>query len=80
MIGRIRRPTDDPGQLRLPRPLKVGYSLPETEHRRGPDAVRWAEFRALAQRAEAVGFDSLWVIDHLLFRSAAGETHGGWEC
>jgi hypothetical protein len=38
------------------RPLKVGYILPETEHRRGPDAVRWADLRALAQRAEAVGF------------------------
>src|SRR4051812_2178841 len=71
------RPTDAP---RTRRPLKVGYILPETEHRRGPDAVRWAELRALTERAEAVGFDSLWAIDRLLFRSAAGETHGGWEC
>jgi alkanesulfonate monooxygenase SsuD/methylene tetrahydromethanopterin reductase-like flavin-dependent oxidoreductase (luciferase family) len=73
-------PTDDPRTPRLTRPLKVGYALPETEHRRGPDVVRWAELRALAQRAEAVGFDSVWTIDRLLFRSAAGETHGGWEC
>jgi alkanesulfonate monooxygenase SsuD/methylene tetrahydromethanopterin reductase-like flavin-dependent oxidoreductase (luciferase family) len=72
--------TDDPMPPRPPRPLKVGYILPETEHRRGPDAVRWTELRAMAQRAEAVGFDSLWVIDHLLFRSADGESHGGWEC
>ena len=73
-------PTDDPRPPQLPRPLKVGYALPETEHRRGPDAVRWAELRTLAQRAEAVGFDSLWVIDRLLHRSAAAGTHGGWEC
>jgi alkanesulfonate monooxygenase SsuD/methylene tetrahydromethanopterin reductase-like flavin-dependent oxidoreductase (luciferase family) len=34
----------------------------------------------MAQRAEAVGFDSLWAIDRLLHRPVDGETHGGWEC
>jgi alkanesulfonate monooxygenase SsuD/methylene tetrahydromethanopterin reductase-like flavin-dependent oxidoreductase (luciferase family) len=70
------------------RPLKVGYWLPETEGRRGPDIVRWNELRALAERAEAVGFDSLWAIDRLLFPAgdeyggsafAIKESHGGWE-
>lgn len=68
------------------RPLKVGLSLPETEFRRGPAVARWLELREMAERAEAVGFDSLWVIDRLLF--PAGDdlfgaplphTHGGWE-
>ncbi len=49
------------------RPLKIGYSLPETEGRRGPDVARWRELKALAMRAEAVGFDSLWAVDRLLF-------------
>jgi len=49
------------------RPLKIGYSLPETEGRRGPDVARWRELKELAQRAEAVGFDSLWAVDRLLF-------------
>jgi len=68
------------------RPLKVGYALPETEFRRGPAVARWAELRQMAERAEAVGFDSLWVIDRLLFPAedefvdvTIAETHGGWE-
>jgi alkanesulfonate monooxygenase SsuD/methylene tetrahydromethanopterin reductase-like flavin-dependent oxidoreductase (luciferase family) len=68
------------------RPLKVGLSLPESELRRGSDAPRWNELRAMAERAEAVGFDSLWVIDRLYY--PAGDeydgiktevAHGGWE-
>jgi alkanesulfonate monooxygenase SsuD/methylene tetrahydromethanopterin reductase-like flavin-dependent oxidoreductase (luciferase family) len=37
--------------------------------------------RTVAQRAEALGFDSLWVRDHLLFRweGEAGPTTGIWE-
>jgi alkanesulfonate monooxygenase SsuD/methylene tetrahydromethanopterin reductase-like flavin-dependent oxidoreductase (luciferase family) len=46
------------------RPLKVGLHLPHWEG--GIDGVtpRWADLLALAQQAEAVGFDSLWVADH----------------
>lgn len=46
------------------RPLKVGLHLPHWEG--GLDGVtpRWADLLALAQQAEAVGFDSLWVADH----------------
>ena len=68
------------------RPLKVGYILPETEGRRGPAVARWDELRAMAERAEAVGFDSLWMVDRLLFPGGdefvgytTGETTGGWE-
>lgn len=68
------------------RPLKVGYALPETELRRGPEVARWTELRAMAERAEAIGFDSLWVIGRLLFPGrddfvgfTIEETHGGWE-
>jgi len=78
--------TDTP-MLHPNRPLKVGYSLPETEFRRGPDVARWTELRALAERAESTGFDSLWVVDRLLFPGGdefvgftVEETHGGWEC
>ena len=46
------------------RPLKVGLHLPHWEG--GMDGVtpRWSDLLALAQQAEAVGFDSLWVADH----------------
>ena len=48
--------------------------LPEVERE-----VRWPELRAIARRAEAVGFDSIWLGDHLLYRYASGETRGPWE-
>ena len=41
--------------------------------------VRWPELRAIARRAEAVGFDSIWLGDHLLYRYASGEARGPWE-
>jgi alkanesulfonate monooxygenase SsuD/methylene tetrahydromethanopterin reductase-like flavin-dependent oxidoreductase (luciferase family) len=44
------------------RPCKVGIQLPEVER-----FVPWPEYAAMARRAEAVGFDSLWVGDHLLY-------------
>jgi alkanesulfonate monooxygenase SsuD/methylene tetrahydromethanopterin reductase-like flavin-dependent oxidoreductase (luciferase family) len=62
------------------RPLKIGLWLPETAYRRGPGIARWPDLLALARRAEAVGFDSLWVVDRLLFQSAEQGAYGGWEC
>jgi probable F420-dependent oxidoreductase len=56
------------------RPLRVGIQLPEVER-----VVPWPEYRAMAQRAEAIGFDTLWLGDHLLYRLADGSTRGPWE-
>ena len=56
------------------RPLGVGVQLPEVERE-----VRWPELRSMARTAEAVGFDSLWLGDHLLYRFADGSTRGPWE-
>src|SRR5215467_10967194 len=36
--------------------------------------------RAVAQRAEADGFDSIWLPDHFLYRSPGEPTRGIWEC
>ena len=47
----------------MPRPLRVGVQLPEVERE-----VRWPEYLAMARAAEAVGFDSIWLGDHLLYR------------
>lgn len=57
------------------RPLKVGYHLPEIER-----LVRWDEIAALTREAEAVGFDSVWVPDHLLYRFEGQPTTAPWEC
>jgi alkanesulfonate monooxygenase SsuD/methylene tetrahydromethanopterin reductase-like flavin-dependent oxidoreductase (luciferase family) len=56
------------------RPLKVGFQLPEVEHE-----VRWPEILELARLGEAIGFDSVWVGDHLLYRSEALGARGPWE-
>jgi len=53
--------------------LKVGVQLPEIEWE-----ARWADLLAMARRAEDVGFDSLWVGDHLLYRKPDG-ARGPWE-
>src|SRR5687767_5822246 len=58
----------------MARPCKIGVQLPEVERR-----VSWPELFAMARRAEAVGFDSLWLGDHLLYDLPSGETRGPWE-
>ena len=56
------------------RPLKVGIQLPEVERE-----VRWPELASMARRAEAVGFDSVWVGDHYLYRGDGRPERGPWE-
>lgn len=56
------------------RPLKVGIQLPEVERE-----VRWHELASMARRAEAVGFDSVWVGDHYLYRDDGRPERGPWE-
>jgi probable F420-dependent oxidoreductase len=56
------------------RPLRVGVQLPEVER-----VVRWPELRDMARVAEQVGFDSLWVGDHLLYRDPGEPPRGPWE-
>ena len=51
--------------------LRVGVQLPEVER-----DVGWPEYRALARTAEEVGFDSIWVGDHYLYRGDGGRERG----
>ena len=55
----------------MPRPLRVGIQLPEVER-----ILRFEEYAAMARAAEEVGFDSLWLGDHLLYRDPE---RGPWE-
>jgi alkanesulfonate monooxygenase SsuD/methylene tetrahydromethanopterin reductase-like flavin-dependent oxidoreductase (luciferase family) len=55
-------------------PVRVGIQLPEVERE-----VRWPEYLAMAKAAEAVGFDSIWVGDHLLYRGDDGLETGPWD-
>jgi probable F420-dependent oxidoreductase len=54
--------------------LRVGVQLPEVERE-----VRWPEYVAMARAAEEVGFDSIWVGDHLLYRGDGRVERGPWE-
>ncbi len=58
----------------MPRPCRVGVQLPEVERR-----VGWPELFTMARTAEAVGLDSLWLGDHLLYDLPDGTTRGPWE-
>ncbi|HET8522123.1 MAG TPA: LLM class flavin-dependent oxidoreductase [Thermomicrobiales bacterium] len=63
------------------RPLKIGLYIPNGDGIMGGGNRRWRDVLAIAQRAEEIGFDSIWVADHLLFRFDDGEpTAGRWEC
>jgi probable F420-dependent oxidoreductase len=54
--------------------VRVGIQLPEVERE-----VRWPEYVAMARAAEEVGFDSLWVGDHLLYRGDGRPERGPWD-
>ncbi len=54
--------------------MRVGIQLPEVERE-----VRWPEYLAMARAAEAGGFDSIWVPDHLLYRGDGRGERGPWE-
>ena len=53
--------------------MKIGVQLPEVEWE-----VPFPELIAMAQAAEAVGFDSVWLGDHLLYELDVGH-RGPWE-
>jgi alkanesulfonate monooxygenase SsuD/methylene tetrahydromethanopterin reductase-like flavin-dependent oxidoreductase (luciferase family) len=54
--------------------LRVGIQLPEVER-----TVHWAEYLHLARHAEDLGFDSLWVGDHYLYRDDGRPERGPHE-
>ena len=53
--------------------MKIGIQLPEVEWE-----VPFPELIKMAQEAEAVGFDSVWYGDHLIYDLAVG-ARGPWE-
>jgi alkanesulfonate monooxygenase SsuD/methylene tetrahydromethanopterin reductase-like flavin-dependent oxidoreductase (luciferase family) len=54
--------------------LLVGVQLPEVERE-----VRWPELLAIARTAEACGYDSIWLGDHMLYRDEDGQERGPWD-
>src|SRR3972149_4776868 len=56
------------------RPVKVGIQLPEVERE-----VRWPEVRDMIRAIEDLGFDSIWLGEHLLYRWPDRVSRGPWE-
>ncbi|MEA2530036.1 MAG: hypothetical protein QOG89_1680 [Thermomicrobiales bacterium] len=62
------------------RPLKAGLILTTVEDRDGGNTPRWTDLAAMARRAEEVGFDSIWIPDHLTHKFDGIPEYGIWEC
>jgi alkanesulfonate monooxygenase SsuD/methylene tetrahydromethanopterin reductase-like flavin-dependent oxidoreductase (luciferase family) len=62
----------------------VGLVLPQIEEWMAGGTARWSDLLAMAERAEALGFDSLWLVDHFWYQfpldDAAERPRGVWEC
>lgn len=65
--------------MRRNRPFKIGLFFPQFERPWNGETIGWDEIRAMATTAEAVGFDSVWLPDHLLFRFPNVHPQGAWD-
>ena len=64
------------------RQLKVGLVLPIADEWMAGNSASWSDMKDMALRAEEVGFDSIWINDHLIFQwgDPAEPRRGTWEC
>ena len=58
----------------MSRPLNVGVQLPEVERE-----VRWNELLDMTRAVEDLGYDSVWLGEHLLYRWPDRPPRGPWE-
>ena len=61
------------------RPFGLGLNLPYVEGSMDGRTPRWADIRDMGVAGERVGFDALWLSDHVGFGDPAGEWTGAWE-
>jgi alkanesulfonate monooxygenase SsuD/methylene tetrahydromethanopterin reductase-like flavin-dependent oxidoreductase (luciferase family) len=86
--GRTQATTNGSPSLHSGRPAIVGVvspvptlglNLPYVEGSMGGATPRWSDLRAMAEAAERVGFDAIWLSDHMGFGDPAGDWSGAWE-
>src|SRR5829696_7541354 len=63
-----------PAEQSRNRPLKVGVQLPEVER-----VAPWSYLVQVAATTERLGYDSIWVGDHLIYRDDDQAPRGPWE-
>lgn len=63
------------------RPLGIGLLLQPSEYAAAGTAPRWPELRAMARRAEEIGYDAVWIPDHLIIDipRPGSVPEGAWE-
>jgi alkanesulfonate monooxygenase SsuD/methylene tetrahydromethanopterin reductase-like flavin-dependent oxidoreductase (luciferase family) len=60
--------------------MKIGLLVFTANDREHNHKRPYETIRAIAQQAEADGFESIWLADHLLYRNPGEPTRGIWEC
>jgi probable F420-dependent oxidoreductase len=73
----------DSNQSNRRRPLKVGLILPHWEAGMSGKTPGWSDITEMAQLAEDIGFDSLWLVDHFLnpYKDRGEDkVQGFWDC
>ena len=61
------------------RSCKIGIFLPLIENQGIHGVASWRDILAVTQRAEELGYDSVWVPDHVIFRHPNQPETGVWE-
>jgi probable F420-dependent oxidoreductase len=59
--------------------IRLGLNLPYAEGSMDGLTPGWPDILAMAQAAETVGFDAVWISDHVGFGDPAGDWTGAWE-
>ena len=60
--------------------MKIGLMVFLANERENNSKRPYDAIRAVAQQAEADGFDSIWLADHFLYRNPSEPTRGVWDC
>ena len=62
-----------------PSQLTLGLNLPYVEGSMDGRTPRWPDILEMATTAEAIGFEAVWISDHLGFGDPDGAWSGAWE-
>ena len=58
---------------------RLGLNLPYVEGSMDGATPRWADILEMATAAESIGFDAIWISDHVGFGDPNGDWSGAWE-
>lgn len=59
--------------------FEIGLVLPLSQYGPEPTTPRWTEIREIARLGEETGYDTLWVIDELLWQVEGEPPQGVWD-